>query len=83
MKESTVCIVKDPNPETAVEEALRLLGGPEAFVKRDSTVLVKPNISYPIPPNESPAVTHPDVVAAVFASYFHYFSDNFFLWHLA
>jgi hypothetical protein len=25
----------------------------------------------------------PDFLTAVFASYFHYFSDNFFLWNLA
>jgi len=65
MSKSVVSIVKDPNPERGVRETLRLLGGVESFLKKGQKVLIKPNLSFPIPPDESPDVTHPDVIAAL------------------
>ncbi len=46
------------------DQALRMLGGIEAFVKKGQRVLVKPNIGWDVPP-ERGANTHPELVARV------------------
>ncbi len=48
--------------ESAVREAVDLLGGMQTFVRRGDRVIIKPNIAYPYPP---PATTDPRVVEAV------------------
>lgn len=65
MSESVVSVVKDPNPDKAVRESLRLLGGVGSFINRGDKVLIKPNLSFPIPPEEAPDTTHPEVIAAL------------------
>ncbi len=51
-------------PRSAVAAALAAVGGMERFVKPDQVVIVKPNASFPRPP-ELGATTHPDVLSAV------------------
>lgn len=48
----------------AVKAAINLLGGIERFVKKGSRVVLKPNMSFPHPP-ERATNTHPEVVSAV------------------
>jgi uncharacterized protein (DUF362 family)/Pyruvate/2-oxoacid:ferredoxin oxidoreductase delta subunit len=50
--------------QRAVEQALRLLGGIERFVRQGDRVLVRPNLISPRP-IEAAATTHPAVVEAV------------------
>ncbi len=50
----------------ATRKAVELLGGMEAFVKKDSRVVLKPNMSW-ASPIASAVNTHPEVVAAVAA----------------
>lgn len=52
------------SPEAALEILLRELGGIERFVKKGSTVLLKPNMSFPNPP-ENATTTDPKLVRAV------------------
>lgn len=51
-------------PEAALEILLKELGGIERFVKKGSTVLVKPNMSFPNPP-EMATTTDPRLVRAL------------------
>jgi len=48
-------------PATATRAAVELLGGMAAFVKPGQRVVIKPNISFPNPP-EYATTTHPEVV---------------------
>ncbi len=48
-------------PAAATRAAVELLGGMAAFVKPGSRVVIKPNISFPNPP-EAATTTHPEVV---------------------
>ncbi len=48
----------------ATRKAVELLGGMERFVPRGSRVVLKPNMSFPHPPQRA-TNTHPEVVAAV------------------
>ncbi len=48
-------------PAAATRAAVGLLGGMNGFVKRGSRVVIKPNMSFPTPP-ERASNTHPDVV---------------------
>lgn len=50
--------------EKAVEEAITLLGGPEAICTSKDVVMIKPNMVFPEPP-EMDVTTHPAVVAAL------------------
>ena len=50
--------------QTAVRQAVDLLGGMRAFVKPGQRVLLKPNLLRAVPP-EKVATTHPTIVAAV------------------
>lgn len=52
------------NIEAAVKKSLSLVGGMKAFVKRGSTILVKPNVGVAFPPEEG-RTTDPNVVRAV------------------
>ena len=54
------------NPGPAARAAVELLGGMSRFVKKGDRVLIKPNMSFPTPP-ERASNTHPDVVAALAA----------------
>ena len=69
MEKTRVSIVKGPKKpngkeiETIVRKAIELVGGLDD-VKSGDTVLIKPNICAPVPP-ESAAVTNPDVVRAI------------------
>jgi len=49
---------------TATRTAIQLLGGMERFVKKGSRVVLKPNMSFPHPPDRA-TNTHPEVVAIV------------------
>jgi len=59
-----VVLAKGTNPADLVREALRSLGGMEAFVQPGETVVVKPNIGWDRLPEQA-ANTHPDVVVEV------------------
>jgi uncharacterized protein (DUF362 family) len=52
------------DPAAATRKALEALGGIVRFVKRGQKVVLKPNMSFPRPP-ESGSNTHPEVVATV------------------
>ena len=69
MGRATVSIVRCPDYSDksvlrAVKEAIELLGGMEAFVKRGDSVLLKPNLLSAKGP-EKAVTTHPSVVKAV------------------
>ncbi len=64
MSKSIVSIVKGTDTEQLVHEALSHLGGVNALIKPDSTVVVKPNAGHTYPP-ESSVDTSPAVVSAV------------------
>ena len=63
--QTTVAVVQGARP-AATRKAVQLLGGMEAFVKKDSRVVLKPNMSW-ASAIESAADTHPDVVKEVAA----------------
>lgn len=56
-------MVKNGSPAQMVEKALEPLGGMAAFVKKDQTVIVKPNMSWDRRPEQG-ANTNPELVAA-------------------
>ncbi|MCX8045136.1 MAG: DUF362 domain-containing protein [Desulfobacterota bacterium] len=60
---TTVAMVTGDRP-AAVRAAIMLLGGIERFVPRGSRVVLKPNMSFPHPPDRA-TNTHPEVVATV------------------
>ena len=62
---TTLAVVQGARP-AATRKAIQLLGGMEAFVKKDSRVVLKPNMSW-ASAIESAADTHPDVVKEVAA----------------
>lgn len=61
---SKVAIVKGQDPERMVKEAISLIGGMEGIVKKGDTVLIKPSICLPLPPEKGDA-TDPQVVASL------------------
>jgi len=61
-KTTVVAVTGDRVP--AVRAAVALLGGIERFVRPGSRVVLKPNMSFPHPP-ERATNTHPEVVATV------------------
>ena len=63
--QTTLAVVQGARP-AATRKAVQLLGGMEAFVKKDSRVVLKPNMSW-ASAIESAADTHPDVVKEVAA----------------
>jgi len=52
------------NVEAAIKKSMKLLGGMERFFKKGKKVLLKPNISGPLPPDRA-SNTHPLFVKAV------------------
>ena len=64
MAKSVVSITKGKNIEEMVERSLSLLGGVESLIKRNSTVVVKPNAGHMGAP-ESSVNTNPALVGAV------------------
>jgi len=50
--------------ESAIDKAIERLGGMQRFVANGSNVLLKPNVSFPIPP-EWGGTTHPRVIKKV------------------
>jgi uncharacterized protein (DUF362 family) len=64
MAKSIVSIAKGTQVEEMVERSLMLLGGVRSLIKKNSTVVVKPNAGHMGPP-ESSVDTNPDLVAAV------------------
>jgi uncharacterized protein (DUF362 family) len=64
MDKSIVSIVKGTDPGKMVEEVISLLGGVDALIKPNSTVVVKPNAGHDYPP-ETSVNTSPALVAAV------------------
>lgn len=60
---STVAVVTG-NRADATRKAVQLLGGMEAFIKKGARVVLKPNMSFPHPP-ERATNTHPEVMATV------------------
>lgn len=62
--QSVLAAVRDGSRAPMCDQALRMLGGIEAFVKKGQRVLVKPNIGWDVPP-ERGANTHPELVARV------------------
>jgi len=61
--QATIAMVTGSRVE-ATRKAIQLLGGMEAFVKKGSRVILKPNMSFPHPP-ERATNTHPEVVATI------------------
>jgi uncharacterized protein (DUF362 family) len=62
--QSVLAAVRDGSRAAMCDQALRMLGGMEAFVKKGQRVLVKPNIGWDVPP-ERGANTHPELIARV------------------
>jgi len=59
-----VSLVKTFDPYEGVRKAIELLR-PLSISFKGSHVLVKPNICSPFPPEETPSITHPDVIGAL------------------
>jgi uncharacterized protein (DUF362 family) len=64
IKEYDVGSVRSADHEKAVQEAIRLVGGIQKYVKPGDIVVVKPNIAWNSPP-EFKATTDPDIVRTV------------------
>ena len=62
--QGVVAVAEGGTPAKMVEQALKLLGGIEAFVKKGAFVVLKPNIGWQRLPEQA-ANTNPEVVAAV------------------
>jgi uncharacterized protein (DUF362 family) len=60
-------VVSTGDPAAAVNKAIAELGGMKRFVKPGQRVVVKPNMSFPHPP-ERATNTHPEVVRTVVAA---------------
>ncbi len=60
-----IAVVKG-KPEAAVRAAVEMLGGIKTFVKKGDRVVIKPNMSFPVPP-ERASNTHPAVVQTLAA----------------
>jgi len=54
-------IVANGNPGPATRAAVNAFGGMGSFVKKGDKVVIKPNMSFPNPPDWG-STTHPDVV---------------------
>lgn len=58
MKKSIVAIAKDPSIDAMVEQVLSELGGVENLIKKNSTVILKPNAGHLGPPGTSINTNH-------------------------
>ncbi len=59
-----LAVVSNSTPEIMVRKAVDMFGGMEKFIKKGSTVLVKPNIGWDRAPEQA-ATTNPQVVAEI------------------
>lgn len=59
-----VAIVRGTDPAQMVHEAISLIGGIKSIVKKGDTVLIKPSICLPMPPEEGDS-TDPEIVATL------------------
>lgn len=64
MEKAKVSLVRTFNPYEGLRETIELLGPLNLSIK-GAHVLLKPNLCSPFPPEESPAITHPDVIGAM------------------
>jgi uncharacterized protein (DUF362 family) len=64
MTKSIVSIVKGVDTEKMVAETLDLLGGVASLIRPNSTVVIKPNVGHPFPP-ETSVNTNVDLVKCV------------------
>jgi uncharacterized protein (DUF362 family) len=64
MEKVKVSIVKTFDPYEGTRKTIELLG-PLNFGFKGAHVLVKPNLCSPFPPEETPSITHPDVIGAL------------------
>lgn len=62
--DSRLFVAEGTDPETLIKNGLKALGGIEQLVKKDASVVIKPNFSVPRKPEEG-ATTNPQLVAAV------------------
>lgn len=62
--EPDLVVVKSDSPDKATIDAIESLGGIGKFVKSGDTVVIKPNIAFPNPPDWG-STTNPEVVTAV------------------
>ncbi len=62
--EPDLVVVKSDSPNKATIDAIEALGGIGKFVKSGDTVIIKPNIAFPNPPDWG-STTNPEVVTAV------------------
>lgn len=63
-KEDYDLVVISGDPAVATKKALAAMGGISRFVKKGQRVVLKPNMSFPNPPDRG-STTHPAVVVAV------------------
>ena len=63
-QESEVAVIKGREPKQMVGEAISMIGGIERIVKRSDTVLIKPNICLPLPPEKGDS-TNPEIVGSL------------------
>jgi uncharacterized protein (DUF362 family) len=64
MEKVKVSLVRTSDPYEGLRKTIELLGPLNLRIK-GSHVLLKPNLCSPFPPEESPAITHPDVIGAM------------------
>ena len=64
MEKVKVSLAKTFDAYEGLRKTIELLG-PLSLNLKGSHVLVKPNLCSPFPPEESPAITHPDVIGAM------------------
>jgi uncharacterized protein (DUF362 family) len=64
MRKVKVSLVKTFDPYSGIRKTMELLG-PLDFSIKGSHILLKPNLCSPFPPEESPSITHPDVIGAM------------------
>jgi len=63
-RRSVISVAANAAPGPMTRQAVEALGGMRRFVKRGQRVVVKPNASYAVDPDQA-ATTHPEVVAEV------------------
>jgi uncharacterized protein (DUF362 family) len=61
-----IAVATGGTPEAETRAVVKMLGGIHAFVKKGDRVVIKPNMSFPVPP-ERASNTHPKVVSTLAA----------------
>ena len=64
MDKVKVSLIRTEDPYEGVRRAIDMLGQ-KALRIRNSSVLLKPNVCYPFPPEENLSNTHPDVIGGL------------------